>query len=72
VVFNVAFNNRDDHPKILLFNVSCRETDFGSGLRRDLVRRTRRVSPNGRAGEALDIERKTSQQLGVQEAGAIS
>lgn len=69
VVFNVAFNNRDDHPKNFAYLMSA-EGNWTLAPAYDV---TYCDGPGGYhqmdvMGEALDIERKQLQRLGEQEA----
>lgn len=69
VVFNVAFNNRDDHPKNFAYLMSA----DGNWTLAPAYDVTWCEGPGGYhqmdvLGEALDIERKHLQSLGVQEA----
>ena len=69
VVFNVAFNNRDDHPKNFAYLMSA----AGNWTLAPAYDVTWCEGPGGYhqmdvLGEALDIERKHLQSLGVQEA----
>lgn len=69
VVFNVAFNNRDDHPKNFAYLISA----DGNWTLAPAYDVTYCEGPGGYhqmdvMGEALDIERKQLQRLGEKEA----
>ncbi|MDE9717376.1 HipA domain-containing protein [Citrobacter cronae] len=69
VVFNVAFNNRDDHPKNFAYLMSA----DGNWTLAPAYDVTWCEGPGGYhqmdvLGEALDVKRKHLQLLGVQEA----
>ncbi|MBJ9598849.1 HipA domain-containing protein [Citrobacter werkmanii] len=69
VVFNVAFNNRDDHPKNFAYLMSA----DGNWTLAPAYDVTYCEGPGGYhqmdvMGEALDIERKQLQRLGEKEA----